>query len=152
MVAGSYRIFILECILTLCFGIVAFIVPDFPEQSEFLDNEERAAYSQSYLQTAVLSNLVLETQVTFAFFLTGKFGHCKQTSEAKFTIINSCSGSTTLFFSCNMGASSIASLSPTFLKQLGWTNSQAQSTRNALSVFAHCWRTELSIQDFRAKS
>ena len=34
--------------------------------------------------------------------------------------------STIIFFCCDMGAASIASFAPTILKQLGWTNSQAQ--------------------------
>lgn len=107
----SWRwVFILEGLFTVAFGIIAwFIIPAFPQEATFLNEEERT-------------------------FLLARLRRDRGTEKIDFKGINwlrvlldwKIWSFTLIYFCADMGAASISSFTPTILNELGWVASRAQ--------------------------
>ncbi|RDW82451.1 hypothetical protein BP6252_03563 [Coleophoma cylindrospora] len=108
-IAAWRWIFIIEGLLSVALGSIAFIVvPGFPGDSKFLTKEEKA-----YL----LHRLEVERGVEATSFKDINWN--KSIFNWKIWI------NTLAYFCIDMSAASISSFSPTILKQLGWTSAEA---------------------------
>lgn len=103
-------IFIIEGLLTVAFGVVAwFIIPAFPQEATFLTEAERALLFTRLRHDRGNEKLDFKGINWLRLLLDWKIW--------SFTLI---------FFCADMGAASISSFTPTILKELGWTASRAQ--------------------------
>lgn len=103
-------VFILEGLLTIAFALIAwFIIPAFPQEATFLNEEER-----EFLLTRLRRDRGNERL------------DIKGINWARVLLDWKVWSFTLLYFCADMGAASISSFTPTILKELGWTASRAQ--------------------------
>ncbi|XWX00382.1 hypothetical protein V2A60_008402 [Cordyceps javanica] len=111
---GGYEawrwVFILEGLLTVLFGLVAWLViPEFPQEATFLTTKERALLCARLHRDRGADKIDFHGLNWSKVLLDWKIW--------SFTLI---------YFCADMGAASISSFTPTILKELGWTASRAQ--------------------------